>query len=214
MSAEARPRVATEADLPAVAETLALAFEQEPIWSWAFAAGGAPAQRERRLEALRAVFGFCAAAGLRYGGVRVSGGVEAVALWVPPGEREMTAAEAERFPGLIRASVGDPATAERILTLMAAFDCHRPAEPPHWFLGSLGTHPDHAGHGYGMALLAANLEEVDASGAPAFLETGDPANVPRYERLGFRVERRVELTQGIDATQMWREPPMGRKPLT
>jgi GNAT superfamily N-acetyltransferase len=204
VSAELRPRVATEADLPAVAETLARAFEHGPVWSWATDAEPG-LSREDRLAALRAVFGFYAAAVLGYGWVRVSGGVEAVALWIPPGAPGMPPAEEEQFSSFVRASMGG-ASAERVLAAMEAFDRVQPAEPPHYFLAMLGTHPDHAGHGYGMRLLAANLEEIDATGAPAFLETPDPANVPRYERAGFHLDTEVELLAGIRSTQMWRHP--------
>lgn len=199
----APPRVAGEADLGAIAETLARAFERYPVWEWAFEPEGG---REARLAALRAVFGFCAAAALPHGWVRVSERVEAVALWVPPGEPEMSSADAQRFPSFLRATVAAEASAERVLAAMDAFERTQPAGPPHFFLSMLGTHPDHAGHGHGTALLVANLVEVDAAGAPAFLETSVPANVPRYERLGFRVEREVELLAGISSTQMWRSP--------
>ena len=195
-------RVATEADLESIAETLARAFEHYPVWQWAFEP---EPERATRLAAMRAVFGFCAGAALGYGWVRVRDGVEAVALWIPPGEPEMSPADAERFPALVRGVCAEP-TADRILAAMQAFERTRPTGPPHYFLDMLGTHPDHAGHGYGMALLSANLEEIDAAGAPAFLETSDAANVPRYERLGFRVEREVELLAGIRSAQMWRPP--------
>ena len=69
-------RVATEADLEAIAFTLAGAFEHDPLWGWAFEA----ADRERKLAALAEVFGFFAAAALDQGWVRVTDGAEAVAL--------------------------------------------------------------------------------------------------------------------------------------
>lgn len=197
------PRVAAEADLEAIAETLARAFERYPVWAWAFEP---EPDRIARLAAMRAVFGFCAGAALGSGWVRVTDRAEAVALWVPPGEPEMSPADAERFPAFVRASVAAAASAERILAAIDAFDRTHPAEPPHFFLSMLATHPGHAGHGLGTALLAANLEEVDAARAPAFLETSSPANVPRYERLGFRAEREVELLAGLRSTQMWRPP--------
>jgi ribosomal protein S18 acetylase RimI-like enzyme len=196
-------RVASEADLEAIAETLARAFEHYPVWEWTV---DPEADRERRLATLAAVFGFGASAALRYGWVRVTAGVEAVALWIPPGEPEMTPADAGRFPSFVRAKVGAAASAERILAASEAFDRTQPSEPPHYFLSMLGTHPDHAGHGHGMRLLAANLEEIDAAGGLAFLETSAAANVGRYERLGFRVEREVELLAGIGSTHMWRQP--------
>jgi GNAT superfamily N-acetyltransferase len=203
---EARPRVATEADLETIAETLARAFEDDRAWGWAFAGEGGPVDPERKLAALRAVFHFCASAALGYGWVRVTDGVEVVALWIPPGEPEMSPADAERFPAVVRASAGDEATGERLLELMEGFDHDRPSQPPHYFLDVLGTHPDHAGHGYGLSLLAANLAEIDAAGAPVFLETSKPHNLPLYERLGFRVEREVEVVPGVNSTHMWRQP--------
>ena len=78
-------RVATEADREAIGRTLAGAFEHDPLWGWAFE----DAERERKLAALGEVFGFCAAAALDLGWVRVTDGVEAVALWIPPGKPEL-----------------------------------------------------------------------------------------------------------------------------
>ena len=45
-------RVATVDDLDAVGETLARAFEHDPLWGWAFE----DAERERKLASLTAVF--------------------------------------------------------------------------------------------------------------------------------------------------------------
>ena len=47
-----------------------------------------------------------------------------------------------------------------------------------------------------MGLLAATLERVDAEGAPAYLESSNPINTPRYERLGFSVCGRVRAARG------------------
>jgi GNAT superfamily N-acetyltransferase len=196
-----RPRVATEADLPAIAEALSRAFERDPVWGWGFE----DADPERKRAALRAIFGFCAEAALGYGWVRITAGAEAVALWIPPGEEEMPPAAAERVPELIEEWCG-PLSAPRVSALMAAFERTHPTGPPHFYLSLLATHPDHAGHGFGMGLLAACLEQIDGAGAPAYLESSNPANVRRYERLGFRPLREVELVPGIGGTQMWREP--------
>ncbi|HYC82398.1 MAG TPA: hypothetical protein VEB65_11465 [Solirubrobacterales bacterium] len=56
-----RSRVAGEADLDAIAETLARAFEDDRAWGWAFEAEEGPADPGRKLAALDAVFRFCAA---------------------------------------------------------------------------------------------------------------------------------------------------------
>jgi len=199
-------RVAGEADLDAIAETLAGAFEDDRAWGWAFEEPGGPADPERKLAALRTVFRFCAAAALGYGWVRVTDGVEAAALWIPPGEPEMSPVDAERFPEVIRTACGE-VTGERLLMVMEGFDRDHPSDPPHYFLDVLGTHPDHAGHGFGLGLLAENLAEIDAAGgAPVFLETSKPHNVGLYERFEFEVERESEVLPGIGSTHMWRQP--------
>ena len=98
---------------------------------------------------------------------------------------------------------------------MPSSDNH-PHEPPHFYLSLLATHPDHAGHGHGVGLVAANLAEMDAGDppAPAFLESSNPRNLARYERLGFRPTREVELIAGLTGTQMWRGPGGGGPPET
>jgi ribosomal protein S18 acetylase RimI-like enzyme len=198
-----RTRVAERADLERIGETLALAFEHDPLWGWAFE----EAERERKLAALTDVFGFFAGAALGFGWVRVTEAVEAVALWIPPGSPEMTPADEERLPGVIAAACGPESTA-RVTELLDAFERTHPHEPPHFYLSLLATHPDHAGHGHGVGLVADCLAEIDAGDppAPAFLESSNPANLQRYERLGFRPTRTLELIAGLNGTQMWRGP--------
>ncbi len=196
-------RVATEADQEAIGRVLAGAFEHDPLWGWAFE----DAERERKLAALGEVFGFFAAAARDLGWVRVTDGVEAVALWIPPGAPEMSPADEERLPDVI-ATACEPESAARVLDLLRAFEANHPHEPPHFYLSLLGTDPAHAGNGHGLGLLAECLAEIDAGDppAPAFLESSNPGNVPRYERLGFRPTRQVELIGGLAGTQMWRGP--------
>jgi GNAT superfamily N-acetyltransferase len=198
-----KTRVAERADLEAIGEALALAFEHDPLWGWAFE----DASRDRKIASLEAVFGFFAGAALDFGWVRVTDGVEAIALWIPPGSPEMTPADEERLPGVIAAACG-PESADRVRELLDAFGRFHPHEPPHFYLSLLATHPEHAGRGLGVGLVADNLAEMDAGDppAPAFLESSNPRNVARYEALGFRPTRDVELVGGLTGTQMWRGP--------
>lgn len=198
-----RTRVAKEEDLRAIGATLGRAFEHDPLWGWAFEA----ADRERKLAALATVFGFFAAGALDQGWVRVTDGVEAVALWIPPGAPELSPAHEERLPRVVAEACG-PESGSRVLELIDAFERNHPHEPEHFYLSLLATHPDHAGRGLGVGLVADCLAEIDAGDppAPAFLESSNPANVGRYERLGFRPTREVELIAGLSGTQMWREP--------
>jgi GNAT superfamily N-acetyltransferase len=201
MAAGPEFRVATAADLDAIGETLGRAFDGDPVWGWCFEGE----TRERKLVGMSGVFRFAAAAALDHGWVRLAGDAAAVALWIPAGEPEMSPADEARFPDAVR-EVCTPTATARVLTLMEAFDANHPHEPPHFYLSLLGTHPDHAGSGIGMSLVASNLAEIDALGAPSFLESSNPANVARYERAGFHPSRDVELVGGLSATQMWRQP--------
>src|ERR1700750_1084135 len=168
-------RLATGDDLDAVGETLARAFEHDPLWGWAFE----DAERDRKLASLTTVFGFFAEAALDLGWVRVTDGVEAVALWIPPGSPEMSPADEERLPGVIEAGCGFESAA-RVGRLPDPSDRNPPHEPQHFYLSLLATHPDHAGHGHGLGLLADCLVEIDPGDPPppAFPEPPNPANVP------------------------------------
>ncbi|WP_130340542.1 GNAT family N-acetyltransferase [Micromonospora kangleipakensis] len=62
---------------------------------------------------------------------------------------------------------------------------------PFWYLGVLGTHPDHAGRRWGHAVMGIGLRRAAADGLPAILETSNPANVEVYRRAGWEVARTV-----------------------
>jgi GNAT superfamily N-acetyltransferase len=189
----------TRPELPAAIETLARAFYADPVWSWAFP------DPERRLEQHRAVWGLVGEAALSYGSAWNTANCAAVALWIPPGEPELRPEDEERLEGMLAELLGDGAA--RVIETFERFDAAHPHDEPHHYLSLLGTNPDHRGRGLGMGLLAATLERIDAEGSPAFLESSNPVNTPRYERLGFRVRGEFELAEdGPRVTQMWREP--------
>jgi GNAT superfamily N-acetyltransferase len=193
-------RVATAEDAEAVTETLALAFHEDPVWSWAFP------DAARRLEQHRAVWGLLVRAKIDEGSVWQTAGGEAAAVWVLPGRPELGPEDEERLEALVEESMGEGAA--RVLDTFERFEAAHPHERGgHHYLSLLGTHPDYRGKGIGMALLAECLERIDTEGAPAFLESSNPANDRRYERLGFARCGEFALGEGgPSVTQMWREP--------
>jgi GNAT superfamily N-acetyltransferase len=192
-------RVATGAEIPAAVEVLARAFYADPVWSWAFP------DPERRLGQHRAVWGLVAKAALSYETAWLTGDCAAVALWIPPGKPELRPEDEERLESLLVELLGDGAV--RVLETFERFEAAHPTAEPHYYLSLLGTNPDQRGRGLGMGLLAATLARIDAEGAPAFLESSNPVNTPRYEGLGFAVCGEFELPEGgPSVTQMWREP--------
>ena len=135
-------------------------------------------------------------------------GATAAAVWIPPGGTELTEREEDELEPLLRRLVADRAPA--VLELLDSFEAAHPRDRPHFYLSLLGTHPDHRGKGLGMALLAESLGLIDAEGMPAYLESSNPANYARYERIGFR---RIGAFSTPDGTRtvatMWREPQDG-----
>jgi GNAT superfamily N-acetyltransferase len=194
---EARP--ATRPEMDGAVETLARAFYADPVWSWTFP------DPERRLGQHRAVWGLVAAAALEYGSAWLVGDCAAVALWIPPGKPELRPEDEERLEDMLGELLGDGAA--RVLETFERFEAAHPEREPHYYLSLLGTNPDHRGRGLGMGLLEATLARIDAEGAPAFLESSNPVNTPRYERLGFAVCGEFDLPEdGPRVTQMWRDP--------
>jgi GNAT superfamily N-acetyltransferase len=80
-----------------------------------------------------------------------------------------------------------------------------PHDEPHYYLSLLAADPRHRGHGFGMALLAENLAEVDRDGKPAYLESTNPENDHRYERQGFVRCGDFTVPSGPRVGTMWRE---------
>ncbi|MFL5869587.1 MAG: GNAT family N-acetyltransferase [Solirubrobacterales bacterium] len=189
-------RTATRADLDGLTATLTAAFERDPIWSWAYPD---PAD-------LAVWWRFYLSSALRYSRVWLVDDFAAVSVWIPPNGTELTDAEEQQIGPLVARLAGH--RAPEIMELLARFEASHPADAdPHYYLTLLGTHPDSRGRGLGMGLLAANLSDVDAEGLPAYLESTNPDNNARYERLGFRQVGEFTTPDGSrPVTTMWREP--------
>lgn len=187
------PRVATAADLDGLVDTLGAAFRHDPVWRWALPDPSDLADWWRLLVA----------SALRYPWVWVSGDYAAVSVWIPPGGKELTAEEEERVEPFLEERIGDRAPA--VIDLVERFAASHPREPAHYYLSLLGVHPDHRGEGLGMALLGANLRRVDAGAAAAYLESSNPANVRRYEGVGFEQVGSFTLPdESARIATMWR----------
>ena len=94
----------------------------------------------------------------------------------------MTNDEETQFETLLDELFGPRAS--ELNDLFDLFDEHHPAEPS-YYLSLWATHRDHAGEGIGTALIRENLARIDAEGEAAHLESTNPANIARYEALGF-----------------------------
>ncbi|GLW71027.1 N-acetyltransferase [Kitasatospora phosalacinea] len=189
-------RAATPADLDAVVSTLTSAFFHDPLWGPAFP------DPSRRAEQAAPMWRLYAASALRYPWTLVTPAAEAVAVWIPPGGTELTAREARDLPALLTAAAG-PEAARAILGIYEQLEAAHPGVPC-FYLTLLGVHEDHRGRGLGMGLLARSLARIDALGAPAYLESSNPANLARYRSVGFVPRQDVTTATGHTVTTMWR----------
>ncbi|MDA2806119.1 GNAT family N-acetyltransferase [Nocardiopsis suaedae] len=181
-------RPATEADLPAIADTLADAFADYPWTRWAVPADG----YAERLRALQLY--FAERIGLPYGRVWTTADHAAASVWTVPDTEipadlftspELAALYGDRLPEVGRAD--------------ALLEAHRPHRPC-WFLATVGVRRDRQGEGLGRAVVEPGLHAADAAGAPVFLETATADNVRIYRRLGFEVTAEVDLPGGAPTT--------------
>ncbi|MDX6542147.1 MAG: hypothetical protein QOI71_3757, partial [Gaiellales bacterium] len=169
-------------------------FRDDPLWSWAFP------DREK----LEVWWRLYINSALRYPWVWVAGDYAAASVWIPPGESELTEGEEQQLEPRLEDLVGPRAPA--LMELLQRFEDSHPRDRPHYYLSLLGTHPDSRGSGIGMALLADNLARIDAEGMPAYLESSNPVNDRRYERLGFRRTGEFSTPDGSHTVAtMWRE---------
>lgn len=191
-------RRATARDLPDIVEILVGAFHDDPTWSWAFP------DASLRPDQYRQLWGLLVEGALRYPWVWLAAGNAATSVWIPPDGTDLSPEQEEALPPLLAELLGPDAP--RVMTLFELFDHAHPREVPHYFLSLLGTARADRGHGYGLALLADNLREIDSAGLPAYLEASNPANVALYARYGFVVRDSFVLPAGgPEVFTMWRE---------
>ncbi|MFI6662191.1 GNAT family N-acetyltransferase [Streptomyces sp. NPDC050523] len=189
-------RPATRADTDAIVDTLTTAFFRDPLWGPAF-----PDEQQRAVQAA-AMWRLYVTSALRYPWTLVTPGVEAAAVWIPPGGTELTPQEEEGLEALLTRAAG-PEVAKAILTIYDQLEAAHPDEPC-FYLSLLGVHDDHRGKGLGMGLLAECLTRIDALGMPAYLESSNPANIARYQSVGFTARDTITIATGHVATTMWR----------
>jgi hypothetical protein len=97
-------RAAAAADVDAVVATITTAFRHDPLW------GPALPDASGRAEPASAFWRFLVTASLRHRWTMVTPGIEAAAVWIPPGGEELTAGEEAGLERLLVETAGRPAT--------------------------------------------------------------------------------------------------------
>jgi GNAT superfamily N-acetyltransferase len=184
---------AADADASGVIDVVSDAFLNDPTWSWAFPD---PAAR-------RKWWTFCIREALRYPWTFKSEGYETVSVWIPPGGTELSHEAELGVPDRLTDLVGS--RAPEVGELLDRFGRAHPRHEPHYYLSLLGTRSEHRGRGLGIALLEENLARIDAEHMPAYLESSNPNNNHRYEKVGFVAVTTFQAPgDGPIVTGMWR----------
>jgi GNAT superfamily N-acetyltransferase len=162
-------RIAEAADLETVTEIITLAFAEDPVW------GRTLRQSSGQPGKLADFWRLWILGALRYPWVWLWDEGQAAAVWIPPGETEMSADQDDAFRELAASRLGDEGAAY-LAQVMEEFDANHPRGEPHFYLSLLATHPAYRGRGVGIALLADNLARIDQQAMPAYLESSNSAN--------------------------------------
>jgi ribosomal protein S18 acetylase RimI-like enzyme len=180
------------ADRKKAVATVALAFASDPMMRWSFPD---PARYLAIAHDFIDAFGGHA---VEHGSADEIADFAAVALWLPPG----IAPDGDAMGAIIAANMPD----DRMEAGGALFEQMNRFHPeePHWYLPLIGADPVHQGKGYGSALIAHALQRSDREGLPAYLESSNPANVPLYERHGFKVIGEIQSGSSPTLTPMLR----------
>jgi GNAT superfamily N-acetyltransferase len=192
-------RRATEADVDPMAAQLARAFFDDPVMAHVFR------NAARRPEAMRRYFTSQMRGDyLPYGGCYTTDDHRGSAVWAPAGKPLLTGLAG--IANLVRVLPFVVTHLKTTLDMIALIESMHPHEP-HWYLATLGTDPEAQGKGVGSALMQPVLDQCDAEGWPAYLESSKERNVPFYARHGFKVVEEVPLPGGGPSIwTMWRRP--------
>jgi ribosomal protein S18 acetylase RimI-like enzyme len=173
----------TPTEIPAARELLAHAFESNPLNRAAVRKRSAAARRRCNTHGMRLHLPVALAHG-QVLGARLPDGLAGVLISAPPLTYPFPPGP---FGARLRCLIAQgPRVALRWGAVFARTDAAHPREP-HWYLGTLGVDPRCQRRGVGRQLLARWLDEVDAEGLPAYLETDREENLDFYRAAGFAV---------------------------
>jgi GNAT superfamily N-acetyltransferase len=192
----ARPALAGEQ--AEIAETLAAAFADDPVFSWLL-----PRERDRR-QRLRRFFAIeLRHMGFALGEVSTCDGLRGATMCMPPGAWQLPPRVAlAQAPAFARA-FGRRLPIATALQLSMELRHERRA---HWYVLAVGVRPEHQGLGLGTELLAPTLARCDREQLPAYLEASSERSAALYERLGFEHVRELRLGSSPPLWLMLRGP--------
>jgi hypothetical protein len=190
-------RVVTPGDLGALGDVLGRAYADDPVWTWVYP----QPDRSRRLA--RMFRSLLRATGDRGATVLTGQARRGAAIWQRANDRSLgalgnlrigTAMITRRCPRSARpgGDARDRAAPSAGTALVPGGARHRSGAPGRGCRLGVGRHV---------------LDDPANAGEPAYLETETEANVPFYERHGFRVVGELDVPSGgPHLWLMWRDP--------
>ncbi len=168
---------------------LGQAFHDDPLWAATFT------DPDKRPDLLISMFTALAKTTVAAGApAETTPGVDAVALWLPPGKDFGFWAMVKSGFALPRLALRMPAPdRKRMMAVLGQLEDRKKAlmPEPHWYLSAIGVHPEHQGAGVGSALVRSGIRRADHDNSPVYLETETEGNLNFYRRLGFEVIEQV-----------------------
>jgi ribosomal protein S18 acetylase RimI-like enzyme len=187
----------SEENIKAASQSLSRAFMNDPLQKYVFP------DSDERSQKSPAHFEAVLRYGYLFGEVYTTPNMEGAAVWLPPGNTDITPEKAEKGGlSVIPELLGEDAAA-RFFSVMDFLDpFHRQdAGEPHWYTMVIGVDPAFCGLGYGKALMQHVMTKAQNNQTSIYLETAQPSNIPFYTNLGFKVYR--ELTEPQSKIPLW-----------
>jgi ribosomal protein S18 acetylase RimI-like enzyme len=177
----------------AAISAIVAAFRGDPVAQWFYP------DPQQYQEIMPRFVGVFAGAAFAHDSAYCTADYSAAALWLPPGVHPDEAA----LNAIVDAT---PAASRAAVTGLLEQMGRRHPDEPHWYLPMIGVVPEKQRHGYGSALLKAALARCDAEDRLAYLEASSIKSVPLYERHGFQVVGRIQVTSSPPLFSMVRKP--------
>lgn len=167
-----------------------------------------PAERTRRFGLTR-FMQYTLSDALPFGEVliaREGDSIVGVAVWKPPARtRRSLAGRLRQGLSLLPIGIAAPGAVPEAVACSNEMRRRHPTAP-HFYLATIGVHPDRQGIGVGGALLRPILIRADKEGVGCYLSTATQENVVWYKRYDFDVTAEFSPTRRWPTVwTMWRD---------
>jgi ribosomal protein S18 acetylase RimI-like enzyme len=190
-------------DITKTGFVLADAFQHDPIWKKVL--------EGVKIDQKRTFFEGSVRYGLKYGKVyATSENLEGIAAWVPGNHADMTIWRGIRSGAMISGMKLGMKTIMKMKPIFEPLEADRRANMKgrvYIYLMIIGVAMEFQRQGFGGKLLRVLLQESEYTETPLYLETATERNVRMYERLDFKVlKKMIHPIINLPQWEMVREP--------